>query len=87
MYQMTQRIEIPITTLVDGTALLTVCPTTAFYTPTIVANSAYIPFASVALGSSTNPFVAIPTATFAPFFSQASSVITYAIDSVQIDFI
>jgi len=80
----------PITTLSDGTALLSIIPITAFYSPYIAANSAYLPFANVASGSSILPFstlVATGPGAQAPFSTQASNVIQYGIDAAMIDFI
>jgi len=80
----------PISTLADGTALLSVFPLSAFYSPYIVANSAYLPFANVANGSTILPFstlVSVGPGAQAPFTSQQSSVIQFGIDAVMLDFI
>lgn len=63
-------------------------PNSAFWPPPYVTNDSRLPFVSVSVGSSTTPFVAIPTASIQiPFSTQAANVVTYAIDSVQLDFI
>lgn len=72
--------------MADGTALLTIAPSFAFVAPTFTVNGTYLPFASVAVGTTSNPFVSTPTA-YTAFNSQNGSVSTFAIDSVQIDFV
>jgi hypothetical protein len=86
MYQMTTRLEIPITTLADGTALLTICPLYSLTDAIFVTNGTFLPFASVAVGSTTTPYVASPAA-YSPFATQRANIMTFAVDSVQVDFI
>lgn len=87
MYQMTTRIEVPVSTLADGTALVTIIPDYCVNSSFLI-DSYYLPSVSVAAGSTTNPFAATPTYNgIGPFFAQQANMSTYAIDSVQIDFI
>jgi len=52
------------------------------------ANSNYLPFCTVAAGSSAFPFAAAPNyAPAGPFNNANSSIMTYNVDSVTIDFI
>lgn len=77
----------PVTILSDGTGLVTIHPIDAFNPSTFVVNGFTLPFVSVASGSSTTPFVTAPTSAFTPFNSQYVNAVTYAVDSVQVDFI
>lgn len=71
----------------DGTSLVTIIPNYAFYSNLFVANGPYLPFISVSTASSTVPFAVAPAFTGSPFNSQFNNTSTYAIDSVQIDFL
>lgn len=84
---MTSRVEVPVTTLADGTALVTIIPEYCVNGSTI-SNSFSLPPVSVASASTTNPFAAIPSYDAAgPFNAQLANMSTFAVDSVQIDFI
>lgn len=74
----------PITTLTDGTFLLTINPNSIFNSQVFVANDNYLPFVSVAAGNSSLPFAATPTFTATAFNTQQSSVSNWAMDSLQI---
>lgn len=92
MYQMSTVIEVPITTLAGiapnaGTAMCIINPFSCFNTATFSANDNYLPFVTVSSGSTQNPFAANPTFTASPFHSQAPNTATFAIDSLQIDFV
>lgn len=89
MYQMSYRVEVPVTSISDGTALVMIVPLCA---PCSAydnqANFPRMPFISVAAGSTNNPFATAPSySPNGPFASQSANIMTYAIDSVQIDFI
>lgn len=77
----------PITTLSDGTALVTIVPASAFAIPTFTANSNYLPFVSVAASSTTNPFLTVPAFSTSPFSGQVQNQTGFAIDSLQLDFV
>ncbi len=86
MYMMTARIQVPITTLADGTAIAVVQPYSAFLAG-YSANSNYVPFCICAAGSSSNPYAAAPNYGAAgPFNSQQASGVTYQIDTCTLDF-
>lgn len=77
----------PITTLSDGTALLTIIPDYCV-NGSVVSNGYYLNFVSVASASSTNPFAATPAYNpVGPFNAQVANIVNYAVDSVQVDFI
>jgi len=84
---MTTRLEIPITTLADGTCLLTVVSNSATFNANGGVNGTNLPFASVSSGSSTLPFAVYPSAIYSPFVTQAANITTFGIDSIQIDFL
>ena len=87
MFATSTEVEIPVTTLVDGTALIIICPNSAT-APVFTANSYTLPFVSVCSGSSSFPFAAVPTYGVAgPFANLASSFQNFAIDTLVIDFI
>jgi len=71
----------------DGTALIIINPINLFGPQSFSAANLYLPFVSVANGSTTLPFVTTPTYTSTPFSTQYASVSTYALDSLIIDFI
>lgn len=74
----------PVTTLADGTALVVINPTCPFVPAIYAANGKYLPFVSVAAGSTLNPFVTTPSFTASPFISQAGNTSTYGLDSCLI---
>lgn len=87
MYQSSVRIEVPITTLSDGTALLTVMPIYAFVT-NFFPNSNFLPLATVAAGSTTLPFAAAPSySTNNVFGNLGNSAVSFAIDTCSIDYV
>jgi len=86
MYSMTTKIEIPVTTLSNGTALVTVAPMFAFHNPSPGVNAGTLPFVSVANGNTDFPFAATPTFTASPFAGQGPNTSTYAIDAITLDF-
>lgn len=57
------------------------------YNGAFTVNGAYLPFISIASGSTITPFVTTPTTSASPFYSQVNSAITYAVDSLSISFI
>jgi len=67
---MTTKIEIPVTTLSNGTALVTVAPMFAFHNPSPGVNAGTLPFVSVANGNTDFPFAATPAFTASPFAGQ-----------------
>lgn len=82
----------PITTLAglapnSGTAMCVISPYNCFNLKDFAVNGNYLPFVSVAAGSTQNPFATTPTFTSSPFNSQRANTSTFAIDSLQIDFI
>jgi len=87
MYMMTNRVEVPITTLADGTAIAIIFPLASILGG-YVANGTYLPFCSVASGSSQFPYAAIPNYGAAgPFSAQQANIITYNTDAITLDFI
>jgi hypothetical protein len=88
MYKMTARVEVPITTLADGTALLTVCPQGAI-NPGFIVGFQYVPFATVSAGNTAAPF-ASSTQIYSPpgpFNSQVGNIEKFAVDALHLDFI
>jgi hypothetical protein len=80
---------VPVTTLADGTALATIVPMSAVY-GVFAVNSNFIPFCSIATGSTTNPFAAAPlysNTNNGPFQSQLGSIVNFAVDGLMIDYI
>lgn len=72
---MTQRMEIPVTTLADGTACISIVPTSA-HLGSFAANANYLPFVQVASASSTNPYNAASAyTTSGPFNTQQANII------------
>lgn len=87
MYQMTNRLEVPITTLADGTCCVVIQPYSAFLAGW-VANSNYLPLVQVSSVSSTTPYSAISSYNVnGPFQQQAANTITYAPDFIYVDYI
>ena len=84
---MTQRMEVPVTTLADGTCAVIITPTSSLYGG-YTSNGNYLPFVQVASTSSTLPFSAVGSYNAqGPFFVQNANVVTYATDALFIDFI
>lgn len=87
MYQMTQRMQIPVNIQADGTGIVVICPYSAFYT-SFVANSDYLPFVQVASGSTVVPYANVPSyASAGPFENQFANVVTYAPDFLYVDYV
>lgn len=87
MYRMSARVEVPVTTLADGTSLIIICPQSGF-SAAYSANFYSPPFITVPSGSTSAPFVAAPIYSPAgPFFGQLANVSKYAVDSLTVDFI
>lgn len=59
----------------------------AYSNATWGVNQNWLPFVSVANGSSTLPFAVAPYSLQSPFYNQRVNATTFAIDSLQIDFI
>jgi len=78
---MTTRLQIPITTGVAGSSILVVNPMAAFQN-LFTAGTYYLPFAATNAASPNNPYLS-PTS-YTPFFSNSSSAMTFAVDSVMI---
>lgn len=84
---MSQRMEIPITTLADGTCAVVINPLGAFYTA-YLPNSDYLPFVQVSPTSSTNPYTAVSAYNVpGPFLNQLNNVVTFAPDYIFCDYI
>lgn len=79
--------EVPVTTLPDGTACVCIVPTSA-HLGAYTANANYLPFVQVASTNSVQPYNA-PSAytTAGPFNTQQANIIEYGVDAVFIDFI
>lgn len=88
MYQMTQMVEIPITTTSTGAALLTLYPYSAFYPSFVeVGNFPAIPFATVSSGSVDLPFAGAPAYMPAgPFYDQKNLTSTFSVDGCKVGF-
>lgn len=87
MYQMSATVEIPITTLADGTALVTINPNGAAYSQWVLSSNV-IPFASLSAGSSTLPFATTPQVNNpGPFAGQAGNTSRYAVDTCCVSYI
>jgi hypothetical protein len=82
---MTTRLEVPVTTLLDGSSCVVISPISAPLF-TFATNGSYLPFVTQSTVSSQLPFSGTPYSNTA-FNSQFANIITYNIDSVQIDFI
>jgi len=84
----TNRAEVPITTLADGTAICIINPWFPI-NAAFSANANILPFVTVAAGSSTLPFAATTPhyAPAGPFNSIVNSISTFVTDSVSLDFI
>lgn len=59
----------------------------AYNNPVWAVNQTWLPFVSVSNGSSTLPFAVAPHNMQSPFYNQRVNATTFAIDSLQIDFI
>jgi hypothetical protein len=82
-----QRVEIPVTTLADGTALIFVNPWYPF-SGAYIANGTLLPFAICAAGSTTLPFAVAPNYGAAgPFSSLLTQSSLVRVDSVRCSFI
>lgn len=87
MFATSTEVEIPVTTLVDGTALIVICPNYVT-APVFTADASTLPFVSVCSGSSSFPFAAVPTyGAPGPFANLAASFQNFAIDTLVVDFI
>lgn len=76
----------PVTTLTDGTAIAIIAPNASVQGGYAV-NGSYLPFCTIAAGSSTLPYLAVPNyAPAGPFVGQYGSISTYAVDLCSIDF-
>jgi len=62
-------------------------PESCFAAAAFYANTPALPFISIASGNTTFPFAAAPTFVSSAFNSQYANTISFAIDSLQIDFI
>lgn len=88
MYQMQYRVQVPITTIADGTAMAIICPISAQNPPGLGTPMNRMPFCTVPAGSTLNPFATTPTYSAAgPFYTQLNNMVTYAVDACSIDFI
>lgn len=88
MYQMQYRVEVPLTTIADGTGMAIICPISAINPSGIGTPMNRMPFVTIPAGSTTTPFATAPTYSAAgPFNSQLSNMVTYAVDSCSVDFI
>lgn len=67
--------------------MITIIPNMAYNNASWVANQGFLPFVSVSSGSTTLPFAVAPFNMQSPFANQRVNATTFAIDSVQIDFI
>jgi hypothetical protein len=87
MAMMHKRLEIPVVSLTDGTAIVIICPdmcTAGAYT----SNFGQPPFVTVAAGSSTLPYAAVPSyGASAPFAGYTNQMSSFAVDSVQLDYL
>jgi hypothetical protein len=71
---MTQRLEVPVTTLADGTSLVCIIPESMPF-PGYAANGRYLPFLQIAPGLSTNPYTALGlTPIVGPFSGQSPNI-------------
>lgn len=88
MYQMTQMVQIPITTTSTGDALLTLYPYSAFYSANLTAGTfATIPFATVSSGTVDNPFAGTPSwCPDGPFHDQRPLTSTFSVDACKVGF-
>lgn len=84
---MVSRLEIPITTLANGTSIVVIVPMSCVFGQW-VANGKYLPFVQNASGgSSDTPYQnAGSYITPGPFNSQLGNIMTYSVDAVTVDF-
>lgn len=82
---MTSRMEIPVTTLADGSALIPIIPNSCIYGTGFLTSR--LPFVQVC-GNSTLPY-SVPGlfSPPGPFQNQNTSFVTYAVDACMFDFI
>lgn len=73
-----------VKTIGDGTGLVTIVPNCLF--SPMASGTVVLPFVSVANSNTTLPF-AVAATMHSPFLTQAPNAMTYALDSLQIDFI
>lgn len=71
----------------DGTGCIIINPNSCFNPAGFVNNSNYLPFVSVASGSTSNPFAAVPAYSNTAFNSQALNTETFGLDALQMNFI
>lgn len=70
----------------DGTAIAIIQPYSCFLSG-YAANNNFLPFITVANGSTDNPYAAIPTyAPVGPFNTQQGNAITFQVDACTIDY-
>lgn len=87
MYQMASRVQVPITTIADGTAMAIIVPQGSL-NKGWVQGFAQWPFCCVAAASTLNPLVVQPTySPDGPFFGQTANVQNYAVDACILNFI
>lgn len=86
MYGMSARIEVPITTLSDGTATLVVVPNSIMGIAVLSGNYKVLPFVSLATSTGNFLWTNTPTTYNAPFASQFVNSSTFAWDHVSVDF-
>lgn len=83
---MSSRVETPVTSLVDGTALAVVTP--GMIWQGFVAGGSSLPPVTIAAGSTTLPFATNPAfGAASPFYANVASMSTFGLDSCTIDFV
>lgn len=71
---MTQRLEIPVTTLADGTCLIAIIPESMPF-PGYVSGGKYLPFLQISPANSSNPYTAVGSYPIVgPFSGQATNI-------------
>ena len=87
MYLMNARVQVPVTTLADGTTCVVICPMSAT-NGSLVANTNYLPFFTQSTNNSNTPYhSSISPLSTGPFYSQAANIVNYGVDYCRISYI
>lgn len=84
---MNARVEVPVTTLADGTTCAIICPISAT-NGSFVANTNYLPFFTQSTIASNTPYhTAFSPLSVGPFNSQAANIVNYGVDYCRVSYI
>lgn len=85
---MSARMEIPIQSIANGTALLVINPL-SMLVPASMSPTPWqaLPFCTISNGNTQFPYASTPTYYYSPFTNNTSSMATFAIDHISVDYI